>query len=76
MMPERRWAATGAHGTKPGDARARTDRTLFEIYLAPFEAAVCEASVWTVMAAYNRVNGHSMTESPLLADTLKRRWGS
>jgi beta-glucosidase len=51
------------------------ERTLFELHLAPFEAVVREANVWAVMAAYNSVNGHSMTESPLLEDILKRRWG-
>jgi len=51
------------------------ERALFELHLAPFEAVVCEANVWAVMAAYNSVNGHSMTESPLLLDILKRRWG-
>ncbi len=56
------------------DARI-DDRTLFEMYLAPFEAVVCEAGVWAVMAAYNSVNGHTMTESPLLEEILKRRWG-
>ena len=42
------------------------ERTLRELYLAPFEAVVREAAVWAVMAAYNGVNGHTMTESPLL----------
>jgi beta-glucosidase len=51
------------------------ERTLFELYLAPFEAVVREAGVWAVMAAYNSVNGHTMTESPLLEDILKGRWG-
>ncbi len=55
---------------------ARLDeRTLHEMYLAPFEAVVREASVWAVMAAYNGVNGHTMTESPLLEEILRRRWG-
>ena len=56
------------------DARI-DERALFEMYLAPFEAVVREASVWAVMAAYNSVNGHSMTESPLLEEVLRRRWG-
>jgi beta-glucosidase len=56
------------------DARL-DDRTLHEMYLAPFEAVVREASVWAVMAAYNGVNGHTMTESPLLEEILRRRWG-
>jgi beta-glucosidase len=56
------------------DARI-DERALFEMYLAPFEAVVREASVWAVMAAYNSVNGHPMTESPLLEEILRRRWG-
>ncbi|WNI19043.1 glycoside hydrolase family 3 C-terminal domain-containing protein [Actinacidiphila sp. ITFR-21] len=54
---------------------ARLDqRTLRELYLAPFEAAV-RAGVWTVMSAYNGVNGATMSESPLLAEPLKGEWG-
>lgn len=56
------------------DARL-DERTLHEMYLAPFETVVREAGVWAVMAAYNSVNGHTMTESPLLEEILKRRWG-
>ncbi|MEU4404563.1 glycoside hydrolase family 3 C-terminal domain-containing protein [Streptosporangium sp. NPDC023963] len=55
------------------DARV-DERTLRELYLAPFEAAV-EAGVWVVMSAYNGVNGTTMSESPLLADPLKGAWG-
>jgi beta-glucosidase len=51
------------------------DRTLREMYLAPFEAICREAGAWAVMAAYNGVNGHTMTESPLLRDILHREWG-
>jgi beta-glucosidase len=54
---------------------ARMDqRTLRELYLAPFEAAV-RAGVWAVMSAYNAVNGDTMSESPLLAEPLKGEWG-
>ncbi len=51
------------------------ERTLREVYLAPFERAVADADVWTVMAAYNGVNGSTMTESPLLRDVLQAEWG-
>ncbi len=50
------------------------ERTLREVYMAPFEAAV-RAGVWVVMSAYNSVNGASMSESPLLAEPLKGEWG-
>src|SRR5215207_9095766 len=56
------------------DARV-DERTLRELYLAPFEAIVGEARPWAVMAAYNGVNGTTMTESPLLRDVLKEEWG-
>ncbi|WP_107060121.1 glycoside hydrolase family 3 C-terminal domain-containing protein [Streptomyces sp. NRRL F-5123] len=55
------------------DARV-DERTLHEVYLAPFEAAV-RAGVWVVMSAYNRVNGVTMSHSPLLAEPLKGSWG-
>ncbi len=51
------------------------DRTLRELYLAPFEAIVREAGAWTVMAAYNAVNGPTMTQSPMLRDVLRAEWG-
>ncbi|RYV50788.1 beta-glucosidase family protein [Pengzhenrongella frigida] len=51
------------------------ERTLHELYLAPFEAIVREAGVWAVMAAYNQVNGTTMTENPLLRDVLHDAWG-
>ena len=51
------------------------DRTLRELYLAPFEAIVREAGPWAVMASYNGVNGTSMTQSPMLRDILDGEWG-
>jgi beta-glucosidase len=51
------------------------DRTLRELYLAPFEAIVRQEGAWAVMAAYNAVNGSPMTQSPLLRDILHREWG-
>lgn len=50
------------------------ERALRELYLAPFERLV-EKGVWTIMAAYNGVNGHTMTESPLLDSVLRTEWG-
>jgi beta-glucosidase len=51
------------------------ERTLRELYLAPFEAVVTDARPWMVMAAYNGVNGAPMTENDLLAEPLKGEWG-
>ena len=52
------------------------ERTLREIYLPPFEAAVREAGTWAVMSSYNRVNGTYVGESaPLLRTILKDEWG-
>lgn len=51
------------------------DRVLRELYLAPFEEIVRDAGVWSVMAAYNGVNGHPMTENPLLREVLQAEWG-
>src|SRR5919106_129302 len=50
------------------------ERALRELYLPPFEAIV-EAGVWAVMAAYNSVNGTTMTEHPMLREVLKDEWG-
>jgi len=51
-------------------------RALHEIYLAGFEIAVRDAQPWTLMGAYNRVNGTYCCENPtLLAAMLKEKWG-
>jgi beta-glucosidase len=52
------------------------ERTLREIYLAPFEMIVRQARPWTMMSAYNRLNGTFMTENRrLLTKVLKDEWG-
>jgi beta-glucosidase len=56
---------------------ARVDeRALQEIYFPAFKAAVQEAGVWSVMSAYNKLNGVYCAESAaLLKDVLQRQWG-
>ncbi|WP_239090635.1 beta-glucosidase family protein [Asanoa iriomotensis] len=52
-----------------------SQRALRELYLVPFERIVA-AGVWSVMAAYNGVNGSTMTEhDELVNGLLKGEWG-
>jgi beta-glucosidase len=64
----------GPHGLR---VSAEVDeRTLREIYLPAFERVVTQARPWTVMCAYNRVNGvHASQHRWLLTDVLRREWG-
>jgi len=51
------------------------ERTLREVYLLPFEA-VARAGAWSMMAAYNRVNGlHCTRNGALIGGILREEWG-
>lgn len=51
------------------------DRTLREIYLRPFEIAIKKSKPWTIMAAYNRINGtYACSHDQLINRVLKEEW--
>ncbi|HBL40059.1 MAG TPA: glycosyl hydrolase, partial [Ruminococcaceae bacterium] len=52
------------------------ERTLREIYLPAYEYAVKHAQPWTVMNAYNRLNGTHCSENDRLQNkVLREEWG-
>ncbi len=53
-----------------------SERALREVYLLPFEIAVEESNPWSIMAAYNDVNGVAATEQQHVNnEVLKDEWG-
>ena len=52
------------------------ERTLREIYLPAFEAAIKEGGAWTLMGGYNLFRGqHACHNQYLMNDVLKGEWG-
>lgn len=52
------------------------ERTLREVYLFPFERAVKDAEVLSIMTSYNRINGPYAADSEwLLQDVVRDEWG-
>ncbi|MDU1892583.1 MAG: glycoside hydrolase family 3 C-terminal domain-containing protein [Dysgonomonas sp.] len=52
------------------------DRTLYELYLPAFKAAVQEGKAWSIMGAYNKYKGQWACQNQyLLNDILRGEWG-
>ena len=52
------------------------ERTLHEIYYPGFRAAIKEGGLYSIMGAYNRLNGeHCCTSKALLDGVLRKQWG-
>lgn len=52
------------------------ERTLREIYLPAFEAAIVEGGAWTLMGGYNLFRGqHACHNQYLMNEVLKGEWG-
>ncbi len=52
------------------------ERTLREIYMPPFEAAVKRAGTWALMTSYNRLDGTYVSErADIVNGVLKAEWG-
>ncbi|MDE7016166.1 MAG: glycoside hydrolase family 3 protein, partial [Lachnospiraceae bacterium] len=52
------------------------ERTLYEIYLPAFRAAVQEGGSYSLMGAYNKINGTHCCENERLLDSiLRKEWG-
>jgi beta-glucosidase len=65
----------GAEGGRDYNSVELTERTLWETYLPPYEAAV-KAGVATVMASFNDIGGTPGHSSDwLFGDVLRSRWG-
>lgn len=70
------YAANNQETRRMKNSSQVSERALREIYLPAFEGAVRDADVWSVMAAYNAVNGVPACEHrDLLTGKLREEWG-
>lgn len=53
-----------------------TERTAREIYLNGFERMVKKSKPWSIMSAYNQINGvYASEQKKYLTDVLRKEWG-
>ena len=70
------FAANNQETHRQGINEIIPERALREIYLPAFRAAVQEGDCWTVMSAYNQINGHDCAMNHwLLTELLREEWG-
>jgi beta-glucosidase len=70
------FAANNQEYQRHGINEIISERALREIYLPAFKAAVQEGDCWTVMSAYNKINGTDCAlSSRMLIEILRQEWG-
>ncbi len=70
------YAANNQETNRRSSSSEIDERTLHEIYLRAFRGTVKEANPWSIMTAYNMVNGVFACENKyLLRETLMDTWG-
>jgi len=74
--PKHYVAYGGAEGGRDYNTVDISERTLREIYLPPFKAAIVDAHAGTVMSAFNDLNGIPASANPYtLTKILREEWG-
>ena len=70
------YAANNQETNRKSSSSEVDERSLHEIYLRAFRATVKEANAWSIMTAYNMLNGVYASETRyLLRETLMEKWG-